>query len=150
MPQKFKRSKNMNSELEEKIDQRGVMRLKPELSAYVDDEGRLVLPPEVVNRFGLKPGAQILVNERGDDVHLRRPITHLSKVYIEPTNRCNLECRTCIRNNWVEPLGQMSSETFLRIVEGLKVFSPSPSVLCRRQVPVIVEGDKVTVGFEGA
>jgi len=63
MPQKFKRSKNMNSELEEKIDQRGVMRLKPELSTYVDDEGKLVLPPEVANRFGLKPRTQVPVDE---------------------------------------------------------------------------------------
>jgi len=32
------------------------MKLKPELYAYVDEEGRLVLPPEVISRFGLKPG----------------------------------------------------------------------------------------------
>jgi len=128
MPQKFKRSKNMNSELEEKIDQRGVMRLKPELSAYVDDEGRLVLPPEVASRFGLKPGTQALVDEAGNNLRLLKPVTHLSKVYIEPTNRCNLECRTCIRNVWDEPLGEMSNATFARIVEGLRSFSPPPTV----------------------
>jgi MoaA/NifB/PqqE/SkfB family radical SAM enzyme len=129
MPQKFKRSKNMNSELEEKIDQRGVMRLKPELSAYVDDEGRLVLPPEVASRFGLKPGTQVLVDEAGNNLRLLKPVTHLSKVYIEPTNRCNLECRTCIRNVWDEPLGEMSNATFARIVEGLRSFSPPPTVM---------------------
>ncbi len=56
------------------------------------------------------------------------PATHLSKVYIEPTNRCNLECRTCIRNVWDEPLGQMSSELFSRIIWDLKVFSPPPTI----------------------
>jgi len=104
------------------------MKLRPELRARVDDEGRLVLPPEVASRFGLKPGTQVLVDEAGNNLRLLKPVTHLSKVYIEPTNRCNLECRTCIRNVWDEPLGQMSSETFLRIVEGLKVFSPPPTI----------------------
>ena len=102
--------------------------MEKKIKAQVDDEGRLVLPPEVVSHFGLKPGMQILVNEGGSDLRLRRPITHLSKVYIEPTNRCNLECRTCIRNVWDEPLGQMSSATFDRIVEGLRGFSPSPTI----------------------
>jgi bifunctional DNA-binding transcriptional regulator/antitoxin component of YhaV-PrlF toxin-antitoxin module len=104
------------------------VKLKHELRAQVDAEGRLVLPPEVVSRFGLKPGTQILVDEGGNDLRLRRPVTHLSKVYIEPTNRCNLECRTCIRNVWDEPLGQMRSETFSRIIGGLKVFSPPPTI----------------------
>ena len=101
------------------------MKLKPELRADVDDGGHLVLPPELASRFGLKAGTQVLVDEAGNGLRLRKPVTHLSKVYIEPTNRCNLECRTCMRNVWEEPLGQMSSETFSRIIGGLKVVSPS-------------------------
>lgn len=104
------------------------MRLKPELYARVDDEGRLVLPPEVISRFGLKPCTRVLVDEGGNDLRLRKPVTHLSKVYIEPTNRCNLECRTCLRNVWDEPSGEMSSATFARIIEGLRSFSPPPTV----------------------
>jgi MoaA/NifB/PqqE/SkfB family radical SAM enzyme len=104
------------------------MKLKPELRAHVDYEGRLVLPAEVVSRFGLKPGAQVLIDEGGNNLRLHKPVTHLSKVYIEATNRCNLECRTCIRNIWEEPLGEMSSATFARIVEGLRSFSPPPTV----------------------
>ena len=104
------------------------MKLKPELCAHVDDEGKLVLPPELASRFGLKAGTQVLVDEAGNNLRLRKPVTHLSKVYIEPTNRCNLECRTCMRNVWDEPLGQMSNETFLRIIEGLKRFSPPPAI----------------------
>ena len=105
------------------------MRLKPELIARVDDEGRLVLPPEVASRFGLKPGTQVLVDEAVNNLRLLKPVTHLSKVYIEPTNRCNLECRTCMRNVWDEPLGEMSNATFARIVEGLGSFSPPPTVM---------------------
>jgi MoaA/NifB/PqqE/SkfB family radical SAM enzyme len=104
------------------------MKLKPELYAHVDDEGRLVLPPEVRSRYGLRPGAQVYVVERPDSLGLRRAVNHLAKVYIEPTNRCNLECRTCMRNVWDEPLGQMRRETFSRIIEGLKLFSPPPTI----------------------
>lgn len=52
----------------------------------------------------------------------------LSKLYIEPTNRCNLDCRTCIRNTWQEPMGEMSEATFDEILLGLKEFSPRPRV----------------------
>ncbi len=104
------------------------MKLKPGLCAHVDDEGRLVLPPAVISRHGLKPGAELLFNEKINGLALRNPATHLSKVYVEVTNRCNLGCRTCMRNVWDEPLGEMSSATFARVVEGLKQFSPVPSV----------------------
>ena len=104
------------------------MKLKPASHARVDDEGRLILPSEVMSRFGLKPGAQIFIDGVENDLRLRKPVTHLSKVYIEPTNRCNLECRTCLRNVWDEPLGEMSSVTFARIVNGLRSFSLPPTV----------------------
>jgi AbrB family looped-hinge helix DNA binding protein len=94
----------------------------------VDEKGRLVLPPEVAARFGLKPGTRVLLGEAGDKIHLEKPVTHLSKVYVEPTNRCNLECRTCLRNSWIEHLGQMSGATYGRIMDGLRSFSPPPAV----------------------
>jgi len=102
------------------------MKLKPELRAQVDDKGRLVLPPEIVSRYGLKPGSQIPIDEMANGLSLRTP--HLKKIYIEPTNRCNLECRTCIRNVWDEPLGKMSEEVFDRVIEDLHTFSPPPTV----------------------
>ncbi len=105
------------------------MKKKEECFAYVNGEGNLVLPPEAAIRFGLRPGAQVLLDEGENHLLLRRPITHLSKVYIEPTNRCNLECRTCVPNVWDEPLGQMSNATFHRVMEGLRSFSPKPTVM---------------------
>ena len=56
------------------------------------------------------------------------PMSPLSKLYVEPTNGCNLQCRTCIRNTWDEPVGQMSALTFTRILEGLRAFTPVPIV----------------------
>ena len=44
----------------------------------------------------------------------------LAKLYIEPTNQCNMRCRTCIRNVWDEALGKMSDAVFDRIIEGLR------------------------------
>jgi len=40
----------------------------------------------------------------------------LKKLYIEPTNRCNLDCRTCMRNSWDERMGQMDAVLFDRIL----------------------------------
>ena len=76
----------------------------------------------MASRYGLKPGSQIPLDERPNSLGLRPPVTRLAKVYVEPTNRCNLECRTCIRNSWNETLGHMDDRTFSRIVSGLRTF----------------------------
>ncbi|MBP1625280.1 MAG: putative oxidoreductase, partial [Acidobacteria bacterium] len=94
----------------------------------VDASGRLVLPPDVAEKYGLKPGTRIRLEDNANGMYLRRPVTQLARVYIEPTNRCNLNCLTCIRNSWDEPLGEISSAVFSRIVESLKAFSVPPSV----------------------
>ncbi len=89
------------------------------LRAWVDDNGNVVLPRQIAESYGLHPGAQLLVESGADAIRLRRPVTHLTKVYVEPTNACNLSCRTCIRNVWTEPLGRMSLQTYGRILEGI-------------------------------
>ena len=43
----------------------------------------------------------------------------LRKVYVEPTNACNLNCTTCVRQSWDEPEGFMEWETFEAVVDGL-------------------------------
>jgi MoaA/NifB/PqqE/SkfB family radical SAM enzyme len=93
-----------------------------------DEQGRLVLPPEMAERFGIRPGTQILVQEGSKGLHLQRPITQLAKVYVEPTSRCNLNCRTCIRNAWEEPQGDMSAATWKQVVENLKALPSHPDV----------------------
>jgi MoaA/NifB/PqqE/SkfB family radical SAM enzyme len=96
--------------------------------ASVDEDGRLVLPPELVKHFGLQPGAKVRLDEGGNFVRLHRPVTHLTKVYIEPTVACNLDCITCFRNAWEQPIGRMSEETFANILAGLKKLDPIPDV----------------------
>ncbi len=100
-----------------------------EFEADVDEAGRLILPLEYARQYGLNPGAKIRIGNNANGMHVRRPVTHLGKVYIEPTNRCNLDCVTCMRNSWNEPLGEMSSTVFARIVDGLYSFSTPPEII---------------------
>jgi bifunctional DNA-binding transcriptional regulator/antitoxin component of YhaV-PrlF toxin-antitoxin module len=54
-----------------------------EFKANIDETGRLVLPPELIIQFGLNPGTRIRIGKNANGLHLRRPPTHLAKVYIE-------------------------------------------------------------------
>jgi MoaA/NifB/PqqE/SkfB family radical SAM enzyme len=96
--------------------------------AEVDEQGRLVIPPNIAREYGLQPGARVRLDEGNNFVRMHRPVTHLTKVYIEPTVACNLDCITCFRNAWEQPIGRMSDETFEHILAGLKALDPIPSV----------------------
>lgn len=104
------------------------MNLRDPLIAQVDAEGRLVLPAKVTAELGLAPGSAVSLDLLENGYRLHRPVEHLAKVYVEPTSRCNLNCRTCIRNAWEEPMGDMTAETFARVLEGLQAFDPPPAV----------------------
>lgn len=105
------------------------MNSKPTLWGEIDAEGRLTLPPELVAQYGLQPGAKVRLESDGNRMQMHRPVTHLTKIYIEPTDLCNIACRTCIRNNWADDgLGRMSDETFARILDGAKQLDPIPTI----------------------
>jgi len=93
----------------------------------VDEEGRLILPEGIKERYGIRPNTRIRSSDLGNGLFVSSP-TRLAKLYIEPTSRCNLACRTCIRNSWNEQPGMMSEKVFDRIVSGLSRFSPRPTV----------------------
>ena len=57
------------------------------------------------------PVAEVVSPETGED--------RLIKLYVEPTTRCNLRCRTCMRSTWNEPGGDLSMETFRRLLQGM-------------------------------
>lgn len=43
------------------------------------------------------------------------------KVYIEPTSRCNLNCKICFRHGWIdEKLGYMSMDCFNRLTDSVR------------------------------
>ena len=106
-----------------------VLSTKPTTAwAEVDESGRLILPPEVARQYGLNPGSRVRLDEGTNFVRMHRPVTHLTKIYIEPTVACNLDCITCFRNAWDQPIGKMTEETFESILNGLKQMDPIPSV----------------------
>ena len=104
------------------------MKFNPTRFAVVDKDGNLKFPPEIKDTLCLTPGTILAVNIGINEVQILRSSDHLARVYIEPTNRCNLECLTCIRNVWDEPLGMMEWETFERILDGIQAFIPIPTM----------------------
>ena len=94
----------------------------------VGERGELIVPQAIAARYGLEPGSRVFVEEGRDGLLLRPPVTRLERVYLEPTNRCNLDCRTCVRRVWDEPAGFMGADTFARIAEGLEGFPGPPEV----------------------
>jgi MoaA/NifB/PqqE/SkfB family radical SAM enzyme len=99
---------------------------KPTLWAEVNAQGDLVIPREVAERFGLTPGARARLEDATNHVRLHRPVTQLTKVYVEPTTCCNLDCRTCIRNVWNAELSLMSEATYARVLDTLQAIEPRP------------------------
>ncbi|MCX6559279.1 MAG: SPASM domain-containing protein [Candidatus Aminicenantes bacterium] len=81
--------------------------------------GRIVLPADLVKKLGTSLGARLEVRERDGRLEIRPNIHSLSRLYVEPTSRCNLACRTCIRNTWREPLGDMPWPLFQRLTAQL-------------------------------
>jgi MoaA/NifB/PqqE/SkfB family radical SAM enzyme len=49
-------------------------------------------------------------------------IDRLDRVYVEPTNRCNLDCRTCMRQGWEEGLGFMDFAIYEKLLAGWRFF----------------------------
>ena len=86
--------------------------------------GDLVVPADAgAQRAGCVGG---LVVESGPD-GLRLAPDVLRKVYVEITSRCNLNCTTCIRQVWDEPLGHMPIERYQRMLAGLTDPEPRAS-----------------------
>ncbi len=96
--------------------------------AHINEDGCLAFEAGLAARYGLQHGTAVEIEEAADGLHMRRPVTHLAKLYVEPTARCNLACRTCVRNVWDETLGDMSDATFAAVLDGLRAFSPPPTV----------------------
>ncbi len=52
----------------------------------------------------------------------------LTKLYIEPTTACNLDCTMCVRRSWGEPTGQMSLATFANLMRQVAAFPTPPTI----------------------
>ena len=84
-----------------------------------DEQGRLVLSKEFLQRRHIPSLTEYWLDEREGDLILHPRLPDVRKIYIQPTTTCNLHCRTCIRNVWDSAETQMSMDTFERLLEGL-------------------------------
>jgi MoaA/NifB/PqqE/SkfB family radical SAM enzyme len=96
-------------------------------NSAINEKQSVAVPPELASRYALRQKPHIIIQERKNGLFISSP-TRLAKLYIEPTNQCNLGCRTCIRNSWEETMGMMSDDIFHRIISGLSHFSPPPTI----------------------
>jgi MoaA/NifB/PqqE/SkfB family radical SAM enzyme len=96
--------------------------------ARVDEKGNITLPPNLARELGLSPGDEIRVGPNGQGLHLGSSITALKRIYVEITNKCNLNCATCMRNVWDVQYAGMSAETFSRILKGCESLPRKPEL----------------------
>jgi MoaA/NifB/PqqE/SkfB family radical SAM enzyme len=95
----------------------------------VGHDGRLSIPPELAKELGLAPDVRLDVVRDHGRVEILPNIHSLKRLYIEPTSRCNLSCRTCIRNTWDEPMGDMDMKVFDRLAGHLARFPHLETVM---------------------
>ncbi|MHB1415514.1 MAG: radical SAM protein [Chloroflexota bacterium] len=86
----------------------------------VGEHGEVELAEAERLRWGLLPGGRIIAQETPAGLLLRPVDPPLTKVYVEPTSLCNLNCRTCVRHSWQEPGGMMTMAAYLQLVDGLR------------------------------
>jgi MoaA/NifB/PqqE/SkfB family radical SAM enzyme len=94
----------------------------------VDESGSLVLPESGERNLSFRPGEKIYYEIGENGVYLHRPVSELARVYIEPTNMCNLSCATCIRHSWSEPDVHMEYRLFEKILSAVEGFREPPTV----------------------
>ena len=58
----------------------------------------------------------------GKQTMLDRSADPLTKIYVEPTNRCNLSCVTCIRHSWDESFEDLAWPVYQVLIDGLADF----------------------------
>ncbi len=95
----------------------------------VDGQGHLILPPELLAEYGIFNEVKVRLEKNPIGFSFSRSTDNLSRIYIEPTNLCNLTCTTCMRNSWKEPQGFMDEKTFEKILASMKSISPKPSIV---------------------
>ena len=52
----------------------------------------------------------------------------LTKLYVEITTACNLDCTMCVRRVWNEPIGDMPLATFSSLMEQLRQLASPPTI----------------------
>ena len=85
----------------------------------LNEHSNLDLPADFLRRRNISAHRQFWLSERNGELLLHPILPDIQKLYIEPTTACNLECRTCIRNIWKDPITHMSPGTFRKVEASL-------------------------------
>lgn len=84
-----------------------------------DTQNRIELPQDFLQRRHLPDQMEYWLDEHDGDIILHSRLPDAQKLYIEATTGCNLQCKTCIRNVWSDPIASMEKETFQAILNGM-------------------------------
>jgi len=96
-----------------------VRRVEERGRAVVRADGAIQLEPGELRRLGVEAGTPLEVGRLPDGAALVAPDVCPTKLYLELTTECNLDCAMCVRRCWDEPGGRMAPRTFRRIIEQL-------------------------------
>jgi molybdenum cofactor biosynthesis enzyme MoaA len=105
----FWRSNGINEEISEKTE------LKLE-------NGKLELSQQIREKLGLDSETEVKIQFNQGGMYIERSDPRLTKVYIEPTSDCNLNCKTCVRHSWDEEMGFMEIKNYKKLIAELKGF----------------------------
>lgn len=87
----------------------GLNEKPPESLEVKLEDGKLKIPSEVKDRLGIEENTELKLKLGSRGFYLERMDPLLTKVYIEPTSDCNLDCITCVRHSWDEEMGAFRS-----------------------------------------
>jgi MoaA/NifB/PqqE/SkfB family radical SAM enzyme len=89
----------------------------------VDKNGNIKLPDLIRDKLNLENGTILKLKFSNNKIKIKRADPSLSKVYIEPTTGCNLDCKTCVRHAWDEKIGSMKFSSYKKIIDDLQKFN---------------------------
>ena len=95
---------------------------------HVDEKGRLVLQAKEGAALPFHPGDKLYFEIGENGVYLHRPVSQLARIYVEPTNMCNLACATCIRHSWSEPGTHMEFRLFEKVLSAVDRLPAPPTI----------------------
>ncbi len=83
----------------------------------------LTIPPAILSQCGFSDGDKVRLRETSQGIVLQRIEPGLTNLFIEPTNACNLSCRTCIRNTWEAAVGVFEISLYRKLIKELEKVS---------------------------
>lgn len=96
--------------------------------ARINEQQEIVLPPHFARELGIHPGDEVRVEPNGRGLYVHPSIHTLKRVYLEVTNKCNLNCSTCMRNVWDVEYGRMLPAVFERVLAAFDGVAEKPEL----------------------